>query len=235
MDNIKDRLIFLWGRDVKPSQIAVDIGMSIPGFMRVWNENTIPRAEFLIKIKELKGCSIDWLLTGDGPSSGLEIQKGIETHQSPPVATDTLGNTVDLNDFVFIPKYDLCAAAGHGAAIGSEKPVFTMAFRKYWINNYLNASPKSLAVIKVKGDSMDGVLNDKDTILVDLEDNMPTNGLYVLRMNGDLIVKQVQSMPNNMIRVSSANPIYIAFEIDLGDLGEDVRVIGKVVWFGRQV
>ena len=74
---------------------------------RIWNEGGLPKSETLKKIKQLKGCSIDWLLTGEGsPFPDSEAQKA--------TATDTLGNPVDIDEFVFVPRYDIQAAAGHG-------------------------------------------------------------------------------------------------------------------------
>ncbi|WP_419579962.1 S24 family peptidase, partial [Staphylococcus aureus] len=77
-----------------------------------------------------------------------------------------MGNPVNLQDFVFIPRYNLKASAGHGLDANGEKPIFSMAFRRYWIDNFLRIDPHDLSVLSVKGDSMEGVLNDRDVILV---------------------------------------------------------------------
>lgn len=153
----------------------------------------------------------------------------------PCVCHDTLGNPVDLEEFVFIPRYNLQAAAGHGAATDGEKPLFSMAFRKYWIEHYLRANPADLSVISVKGDSMEGVLNNRDVILLNRADTQATSGLYVLRVDGDLVVKRVQRLPGSKLRVTSANEAYEPFEVDLNNSPEDFAVIGRVVWFGRQI
>ena len=107
MDTFKDRLAFLWKDEARQAKIAADIDMTIAGFSRIWNEGGLPKSETLKKIKQLKGCSIDWLLTGEGePFPNTE----------PPKATayDTLGNPVDIDEFIFVPRYDIHAAAGHG-------------------------------------------------------------------------------------------------------------------------
>jgi phage repressor protein C with HTH and peptisase S24 domain len=57
----------------------------------------------------------------------------------------------------------------------------------------------------------------------------------VLRLNNDLVVKRVQPLPGGRVQVSSANESYLPFELDLQALGEDVAIIGRVVWFGRQI
>ena len=109
-----------------------------------------------------------------------------------------------------------------------------MAFRRYWIKHYLRADPAKLAVISVKGDSMDGVLNDRDAILIDLSDVAPTGGLYVVRQGDDLMVKRVQKVAGGRLLLLSANPAYVPVEVDPAR-EVDFAVVGRVVWFGRQV
>lgn len=228
MDTFKDRLAFLWKDEARQAKIAADIDMTIAGFSRIWNEGGLPKSETLKKIKQLKGCSIDWLLTGEGsPFPDSEAPK--------PTATDTLGNPVDIDEFVFVPRYDIQAAAGHGQLVGDEQPIFAMAFRRYWIENYVTRDIKNLSVISVKGDSMEGVLNDGDTILINHGQTTPRDGLYVLRLNENLLVKRLQLIPGGIVNVISANEAYPTFEIDLKNPTDDVAIIGRVEWFGRSI
>ena len=228
MDTFKDRLAFLWKDEARQAKIAADIDMTIAGFSRIWNEGGLPKSETLKKIKQLKGCSIDWLLTGEGsPFPDSEAPKA--------TATDTLGNPVDIDEFVFVPRYDIQAAAGHGQLVGDEQPMFAMAFRRYWIENYVTRDIKNLSVISVKGDSMEGVLNDGYTILINPGQTTPRDGLYVLRLNENLLVKRLQLIPGGIVNVISANEAYPTFEIDLKNPTDDVAIIGRVEWFGRSI
>ena len=228
MDTFKDRLAFLWKDEARQAKIAADIDMTIAGFSRIWNEGGLPKSETLKKIKQLKGCSIDWLLTGEGsPFPDSEAPKA--------TATDTLGNPVDIDEFVLVPRYDIQTAAGHGQLVGDEQPMFAMAFRRYWIENYVTRDIKNLSVISVKGDSMEGVLNDGDTILINHGQTMPRDGLYVLRLNENLLVKRLQLIPGGIVNVISANEAYPTFEIDLKNPTDDVAIIGRVEWFGRSI
>ncbi|QEY25726.1 S24 family peptidase [Neisseria zalophi] len=228
MDTFKDRLAFLWKDEAKQAKIAADIEMTIAGFSRIWHEGGLPKAETLKKIKQLKGCSIDWLLTGEG-------EPYPDAQKQPAHAEDTLGNPVDIDEFVFIPRYDIQAAAGHGRLVEDEKPLFTMAFRRYWVENYITRDTKNLSVISVKGDSMEGVLNDGDSILINHGETTPRDGLYVLRLNENLLVKRLQLMPGGIINVISANEAYPTFEINLNNMDEDIAIIGRVEWFGRNI
>ncbi|MCP2039458.1 phage repressor protein C with HTH and peptisase S24 domain [Neisseria sp. HSC-16F19] len=225
MDTFKDRLAFLWPNE-KQAKIAADIDMTLAGFSRIWHEGGLPKAETLKKIKQLKGCNLDWLLTGEGspfPDDG----------RAAPKLYNTLGKPVDADEFVFVPRYDIEAAAGHGRLAGDEEPVYAVPFRHDWVAAF--GKPGNLAVIAVRGDSMEGVLNDGDTILITLTDHIRRDGLYVLRINDSLLVKRLQLMPGGLINVISANEAYASFEINPATMQDEVAVIGKVVWFGRHV
>lgn len=250
MSSFKERLQFLWS-DAKPAQIARDLNWSISGVLRIFEKDTIPKAETLVSIQKLKGCDWNWLMTGEGVPFPEEVATGSNQELLEPVGhnakwiaqgattalevLDTLGNPVDLSEFVFIPRYNVKVAAGHGYVVEDEKPRFTMAFRKYWIRLHLRTDPKSLSVVKVTGDSMEAVLFDGDNVLVDHSRNQPGNGLYVLRIGEELIVKRTQTLPGNHLLVSSANEAYQPFELNLADETSGVEIIGKVVWFGRQI
>lgn len=232
METFKERLEFLFGSDAGPTKISTMIGMKYAGFARVWYEGSVPKAETLIKIQEVTACDLNWLLTGKGAPY---LDQDTPAPVSAPQVSDVLGHPVDIDEFVFIPRYNVKAAAGHGLANEDHPSTLRMAFRKYWIKNYLHADPKDLAVIGVEGDSMEGVLNDGDNILVNHAKNRPGNGLYVIRIGEHLVVKRTQLMPRGKLRLISANEAYEPFEIDLSDETNDIRIIGKVEWFGRQV
>jgi phage repressor protein C with HTH and peptisase S24 domain len=59
--------------------------------------------------------------------------------------------------------------------------------------------------------------------------------IYVLRIDGQLIVKRVQRIPGSMLRVSSTNPAYEPFTINLDNVPTDFDIVGKVVWYGRVI
>lgn len=238
MDTFLDRLKFLWPHGAKPSDIYNKIEMSASGFNRVWKEGAIPTADYLVKIQEVTGCDLNWLLTGKGlpylDKASTESIGAFPVSNTGSGAVDTLGNPVDLREFVFIPRYSVEAAAGHGQAVNDEKPLFCMAFRRYWIENYVTRQTDKLSVIAVKGDSMEGILNHGDNILINHAETEPRDGLYVLRIGNDLFVKRVQRMPGKLL-VTSANPHYAPFEIDLSHTDDDIAIVGRVEWFGRSV
>lgn len=59
--------------DKKPFHWAAEVGISKGAFDRIWNKGSVPSSELLVRIHNATGVSIDWLLTGKGPRSGLEV------------------------------------------------------------------------------------------------------------------------------------------------------------------
>lgn len=249
MENFKERLLFLWD-GAKPAHIAKDLNLSISGMMRILEKNTIPKAETLILIQNLKKCDWQWLMTGEGepfPAQPQEMsladniartdklvrqlaaQKRKDRQPESAGVCDTQGNPVDVDEFVFIPYYDVRLSAGIGLWVDNEQPINTLAFRTDWLQTFVTSQFDRLSVVKVSGDSMKDVLKDGDTILIDHTQNEVRDGLYALRIGNEVFVKHIQRLPHKL-QIISANPTYPPFELSTDD---DFAIIGKVVWLGR--
>lgn len=63
--NFRDRLRYLVG-DEKPYSWCKKVNIEKGLFQYYWQRGNIPKSDNLIKIKAYTGCSIDWLLTGEG-------------------------------------------------------------------------------------------------------------------------------------------------------------------------
>lgn len=141
-------------------------------------------------------------------------------------------------DYVVLPLYnEVQAAAGHGALVGNEKPDDALMFKEDWIRFELGARPSDLCLIRVSGDSMEPTLRAGDVILVDTRARHPDReGIYILRMDGMLLVKRIQAMPGSQLQVSSDNAAFAPWTIKLAQLAEaDLAIIGRVVWSGRRL
>lgn len=150
----------------------------------------------------------------------LYIVTGQRSSSTPPADAE----------FVVIPLLPVHASAGNGTV--NEPPshykVDGLCFSRDWLRaRGLNA--KSLAVINVRGSSMDGVLSHGDQVLIDTADREPRSGVvYVIRQGDELLVKYCMLLPGGMLRVSSANPTYPPYDVDLSKT-PDVAIVGRVV------
>lgn len=193
--------------------------------LQAWEEGSgrLPNAWDMQRIASVYNIKVESLYSGG-------ISK-IHTNE----VEDAFDNPIDIDEFVFIPRYNVTAAAGHGSAIHNEQIMHHLAFRKYWIDNVLNACTKDLVVIGVTGDSMEGEIDNGDIILINTQDTHLNNGIYVIRINGELIVKRIQKLPGGIITVISANEAYESFKVDTNNPPTDFECIGRVVWHGRNV
>lgn len=137
--------------------------------------------------------------------------------------------------WALLPVYDAQASAGPGQAIDSETVLHRIAFREEWVRTVTSAPLDQLAVITVDGDSMEPTLRQGDSVLVDFRQNRPTrkDGIYVIRTDGGLQVKRLQAeLGRNLITVLSDNA---AYEAQRHLTPEDIHVLGRVIWLGRQI
>ncbi len=230
-EGFHSRLRLLLEKFKSNNAFAVAAGVSASGLNRLL-EGGYPTLPILIALAKAGGVSVEWLSTG---GDSVESKLPALVQGSPSAVTDVKGNNVDLDEFVFVPRFNVSASAGYGSWNDDETPMFTVSFRRYWVTNHLKADPAKLSVISVYGDSMEGVLNDKDIILINHADKEPREGIYVLRIDGQLIVKRVQRLPGSLLRITSTNPAYEPFSINLNDVPNDFAVVGKVVWYGRVI
>lgn len=141
--------------------------------------------------------------------------------------------------YVYLPLDDIAAAAGGGRIPPDRVDVPNeLAFKEDWIRHVLRASPDDLRLAHVEGDSMVPDLNPSDIFLYNRrETTAAREGIYFLRMEDALLVKQLQRLPGGVIRVISRNPAYSPFEIDVAKLNEpeSFAIIGRVVWHCRRL
>jgi repressor LexA len=88
--------------------------------------------------------------------------------------------------------------------------------------------PPNAFALKVDGDSMDLLVDDGATIIVDPDDKQLFPGKYyvVINAEGETTFKQFLSDPARLAPCSS-NPSHVP--IDIGS-GEAFRVVGRVIW-----
>ncbi|WP_232443118.1 helix-turn-helix transcriptional regulator [Burkholderia ubonensis] len=175
----------------------------------------VPGLETLRKFRDETAKPIGWLLGEDllYPSS------------STVVAANAHTGTDELAEFVFIPR---CMRHENDEHV-------TMAFRRYWVEKYLQVRPEELVVLRVDDDVMEGTFNRADNILVNCNVPGPVkDGLYALYINNVMVVRRVQVLPNNVIRVMPDNPRYPSFDTSLEE-GSGVELAGVPVWYSRQI
>lgn len=143
------------------------------------------------------------------------------------VAEEVLGGEADAAGWR-IPRLDVSASAGPGAAVGDEA-LLGLDSISIETARALGLSRGQAAVIRVAGDSMAPGLLDGDRLLVDQTSRTPDTrgGVYVIRLDGMLMVKRVRRSRLLLVASSdnpSAPPLPHA----------PIEVIGRAVWQMRR-
>lgn len=133
-----------------------------------------------------------------------------------------------------VPRLSLGASAGAGSLDEDERAAGVLAFDANWLR-HLGVRPQRVSIIRVDGESMAPTLNDGDEIMVDHDDDATRlrDGVYVLRLDGVLMVKRIAMGPRRgLFSVLSDNrhyPGWVDIEPAL------VAIVGRVVWTGRRL
>ena len=169
-----------------------------------------PSVANLVALASAARVSVEWLATGHQASVS-----GRAARRDP-----------DHADYTYVPRYDI-RSAGRGAPFRNEQVVDYLAFKTEWVQRRLNVEPRNLVLIEAVGDSMEPTLHESDLMLLDLgEPRFRQDGVYVLRRDGDLIVKRLQRRTDGKLIVRSDNPVYESSIAPRDGLG----IIGRVIW-----
>lgn len=227
-----DRLRAVIG-DEAPTAWARARGISAATISEWLGKGTSPYPKTMKKLVAGTGIPEDWWLNGDlPPPKPCLFDFGNEEKKPAPRVEQPQA------DYVAIPLYNgVQAAAGAGAVVEHEHPDDMLMFKESWVRVELGARPQDLYLIRVAGDSMEPTLRAGDAILVNRRYTAPDReGVYILRMNGMLLVKRLQAIPGGMIRVISDNSAFDSYNVALADLeGSGTAVVGRVVWIGRRM
>lgn len=137
--------------------------------------------------------------------------------------------------FVLVPRYDVAASMGNGAAIHSEQVVDHLAFRADWVRTVLGTSPRHLVLISAIGDSMEPTLRAGDLLLIDRSvESVRQDAIYAIAHDGELRVKRIQRLFDGSLVISSDNPSYQREDLSPSQ-AEHLRIVGRVVWSGRRM
>lgn len=139
------------------------------------------------------------------------------------------------DDYVTIARVMVDVSAGGGTIVSQEHVGESYYFRRTWIKEHLGVSPSDLRMLYVRGDSMEPTLCHNDIILVDMTKKAPSPpGVFVLFDGFGLMAKRLEYAAEKTpprIRVISDNAHYSVYERSL----EETFIIGRVVWFAREI
>ncbi len=145
-------------------------------------------------------------------------------------------NIIGDNDSVVkISSLLIEASAGGGSVTTIEVEGEPYFFRKTWIRDKLGVKPADLRIIWVRGDSMEPTLCNRDIILVDTTKRYPSPpGIFILFDGMGLVAKRLEMVSGSDLKnvlIKSDNPHYAAYTRSI----EEINIVGRVVWFAREI
>lgn len=200
--------------------------------------------ELKVKLSEM-GINMNWLFTGKGKMF-LEDMDQSEKLQyiedTSPIKREEgtfltpKGKSAEYPSYsesiISIPILAQKISAGKGIDWDSEDE---------YSNNHITLVPsfikgykkEDIGAAEVKGDSMKNIMISDGDIVVFVKSRLDGNGIYVLSLRGELMVKRLNYNPlTRKLKIISENEMYEPIEADVDN--DDITILGKVLgWLHR--
>jgi len=236
------RMINFWKKvkkclppELNQTWLCEEIGVST-GTMSSWITNDrIPKMDVGVRIAKALGVTAEYLINDSIEEQKPEIvvdevSRAMSKHAVYVTPKNQEFPLKSNDEVVMLPVLDQKVSAGYGAIMiedqfsGHHVPVLRRLVSQYDLS--------TLKAVEVRGDSMTGVNMFNGDIVIFAAGYVSMDGIYVLTLNGDVLVKRIEfDSVNKTIKISSENPRYP----DVGVLPknyENVEIHGKVVaWF----
>ncbi len=184
-------------------KFADSLGIHKNTLIRYEKGERLPDSSLLLLICERYDVDPGWLLTGN-PRDLLAGE-----------------NIAILDEYIPIP----CRSTSLDNS-GMEEPI---AIKKSWIFKQFQAKPEDLSFFCAEGESMKPTLYPGDIVLVNLHQAAIRDGLYVLQIEDVILIKRLQRLAGDLIKVSSDNPEYESWTANIHNLNQTLKIVGKVV------
>lgn len=200
-----------------------------------------PNTNYLTAVAQ-RGADVLYILTGLKAEANKQLAtldhaitiagQTSESFEDIKSLASSINTQMQDAGFVLVPRHDVAASAGNGAIIHDESIVDHLAFKREWLTQVMGCAPDRVCVIQVRGDSMTPTINDADLLLLDMRaDAQRYEGVYVIQLQGSLLVKRLRFKVNGTVDVISDNPRY-ATETLTNKESNQLTVLGRVVWHG---
>jgi transcriptional regulator with XRE-family HTH domain len=180
-----------------------------------------PSSVKLVKIAETLGIDLYYLLGKEESHTTLGAFQAPSDSEFVAISTfiqDVLSKDFSKNEKPFLEK--------------QANPYF---FRKSWIRDRIQSSPEHLKMLFVRSDDMEPTLNQGDIVLVDTSKKNPTPaGLFAIYDGIGITIKRLEFISQTVppcVHVISDNTKYSHYERPVNDM----LIIGRVVWFSREL
>jgi len=193
------------------NELASALGINPSAITQARKKDTIPD-KWILQLYRKYGLNPNWVERGIGPTF-INSSNAAEA------------------EFRQVPKVKARLCAGGGSfEVGSEIEGY-YSFRKDWLSRKGNAD--KMVLMDIFGNSMEPELKEGDVVLIDeSKKDILAGSIYAVGIDDTIMVKRLEKRPNGLALLSENTKnetIYMEGE----DLNR-VRLIGKVLWVGRE-
>lgn len=188
--------------------------------------NQQPTLDIIFTISEKTPISLDFLFTGitppfrgSLPSTSSENSKGLNDEYTEIVLYDNLG------------LYSEEPQEG----IMDRSPKYLALFNKRWITHTLKCSPKDLMLMNVNDYSMSPTISTNDAILIDRRHTNldASEGIFVLKYKSAIVLRRIKHFQDGKTSIGGDNPHCENAIISSEHFRKNIKIIGKVIWYGH--
>ncbi|THB75331.1 MAG: helix-turn-helix transcriptional regulator [Desulfobacteraceae bacterium] len=213
IDELIDRILNATGINSQ-ADLAKALEINRSGITHARNKNQIPD-KWIVKLYRKFGFNPNWIETGNGKMF--------------------LGKDGDIEaahgEFRYVPKVEARLSAGSGSFDSGAKVIDYLAFQSHWLSH--KGSARSMVAMEVFGQSMEPVIREGDTVLIDQSrKDIIAGAIYAVGVDDTILVKRLEKHPDRLVLCSDNRdyePIYLE-----RDDAMKVRIIGKVIWSCRE-
>ena len=201
--------------------LSAPLGVSSQAVYDARKRGKIPDSWIRI-IAEQFNVSADWLFFGRGEKSA---DGTANTASRSKMACDV--------DLIMVPMVEARLSAGTGSLQVNGDIERSYAFRSDFLHR--KGNPETMVMMRVEGDSMQPEILNNDVVLLDQsKKEIRTGRLFAVGFEDAIYLKRIDMLPGKFV-LKSVNPDYPPVELDIrGQNGDAFRVIGQVIWAGRE-
>jgi phage repressor protein C with HTH and peptisase S24 domain len=195
----------LLGTNIK--ELAEKAGLSPAALSNILN-GAQPRIDNLMAIAEASGKSVEWLLNGTEPLMS------------------------DVEELVHLEDSHVIASAGKGYDNSFEEDMEKYIIPRIILRR-LDVNPDYAKIIYARGNSMSPTINDGDMTIVDIDKKQMIDGqVFVFVAENSLYIKRLRNILGQGWTAYSDNTEYQPMTLPKGD---DLHIIGRVIWSERKL
>jgi phage repressor protein C with HTH and peptisase S24 domain len=196
---------------VSQTELAVLLGVHRSAITQAKKKDTVPKA-WVLAVSRKTGLDPDW----------LEFGRAARLRE---VAAED-------SEYAGVPKVRARLSAGGGSFETGGDVESYYPFRRDWLRR--KGNPANMVLMDVVGNSMEPEIRHGDMVLIDQgQTGVVAYGVYAVGVEDTVLVKRVEKRPGTLVLLSDNRdyaPIILA-----GDQLDSLRVIGRVLWVGREL